>query len=291
MKKIFGELNITWKKLIILAIIFGVYPAIMAMLPITKDTSFRDIAISFEVWILLGILIITNSKTAKESALKCFVFFLISQPLIYLIQVPFSHLGWQLFGYYKTWFIWTLFTIPMGYIGYYMRKEKWWSLLILTPILIFLGYHYYGFLSETISFFPNHLLSMLFCLVTLIIYPLFIFKNKKIKITGLIISILIIIVSIFVVITGGNSTYNTTILVSGGTTGTIFDDTYTVSLKDDKYGKLYIVYEENIEDYMINAEFSKTGKTEFTLTSPSGEEYIFEITIERTSYDVKRIDE
>ena len=289
MKKIFGELNITWKKLIILSVIFGVYPAIMALLPITKDTSFRDIAISFEVWILLGILIITNSKSPKESALKCFIFFLISQPLIYLVQVPFSHLGSQLFGYYKTWFIWTLFTIPMGYIGYYMRKEKWWSLLILTPILIFLGYHYYGFLSETISFFPNHLLSMLFCLVTLIIYPLFIFKNKKIKITGLIISILIIIVSIFVVITGGNSTYNTTVLVSGGGAGITFDDTYTVSLKDDKYGKLYIVYEENIEDYMVNAEFSKTGKTEFTLTSPSGEEYIFEITIERTSYDVKRI--
>ena len=110
MKKIFGELNITWKKLIILSIIFGVYPAIMALLPITKDTSFRDIAISFEVWILLGILIITNSKSPKESALKCFIFFLISQPLIYLVQVPFSHLGWQLFGYYKTWFIWTLFT-------------------------------------------------------------------------------------------------------------------------------------------------------------------------------------
>ncbi len=289
MKKIFGELNITWKKLIILSVIFGVYPAIMALLPITKDTSFRDIAISFEVWILLGILIITNSKSPKESALKCFIFFLISQPLIYLVQVPFSHLGWQLFGYYKTWFIWTLFTIPMGYIGYYMRKEKWWSLLILTPILIFLGYHYYGFLSETISFFPNHLLSMLFCLVTLIIYPLFIFKNKKIKITGLIISILIIIVSIFVVITGGNSTYNTTVLVSGGGAGITFDDTYTVSLKDDKYGKLYIVYEENIEDYMVNAEFTKIGKTEFTLTSPNGEEYLFEITIERDTYEVKRI--
>lgn len=289
MKKIFGELNITWKKLIILAIIFGVYPAIMAMLPITKDTSFRDIAISFEVWILLGIIIITNSKTAKESALKCFVFFLISQPLIYLVQVPFSHLGWQLFRYYKFWFIWTVLTIPMGYIGYYMRKEKWWSILILTPILILLGYHYYGFLSETISFFPNHLLSMLFCLVTLIIYPLFIFKNKKIKITGLIISIVIIIGATIAVITQGNSTYNTTILVSGGTTGTIFDDAYTVSLKDDSYGKVYIKYEPNIEDYMVNAEFTKTGKTEFTLTSPDGEEYLFEITVERDRYDVKRI--
>ena len=289
MKKIFGELNISWKKLIILAIIFGVYPAIMALLPITKDTSFRDIAISFEVWILLGIIIITNSKSPKESALKCFVFFLISQPLIYLVQVPFSHLGWQLFRYYKFWFIWTVLTIPMGYIGYYMRKEKWWSILILTPILILLGYHYYGFLSETISFFPNHLLSMLFCLVTLIIYPLFIFKNKKIKITELITSVVIIIGATIVVLTKGNSTYNTTILVSGGTTGTIFDDTYTVSLKDDSYGRVYIKYEPNIEDYMVNAEFTKTGKTEFTLTSPDGEEYLFEITVERDSYDVKRI--
>ena len=289
MKKIFGELNITWKKLIILSVIFGVYPAIMALLPITKDTSFRDIAISFEVWILLGILIITNSKSPKESALKCFIFFLISQPLIYLVQVPFSRLGWQLFRYYKFWFIWTVLTIPMGYIGYYMRKEKWWSILILTPILILLGYHYYGFLSETISFFPNHLLSMLFCLVTLIIYPLFIFKNKKLKITELIISVVIIIGATIVVLTKGNSTYNTTILVSGGTTGTIFDDTYTVSLKDDSYGRVYIKYEPNIEDYMVNAEFTKTGKTEFTLTSQDGEEYLFEITVERDRYDVKRI--
>ena len=291
MKKIFGELNITWKKIIILAIIFGVYPGIMALLPITKDTSFRDISISFEVWILLGILIITNSKTAKESALKCFIFFLISQPIIYLVQVPFSRLGWQLFGYYKPWFIWTLLTIPMGYIGYYMRKEKWWSILILTPILIFLGYHYYGFLSETVSFFPNHLLSMLFCLVTMLMYPLVIFKNKKIKITTLVISILLIIGATLVIVTKGSTTYNTTILTSGGGAGVIFDDTYEVSLKDNSYGNVYIVYEENIEDYMVNAEFTKTGTTEFIITSPEGKTTTFKLTIYRTSYDIEKIDE
>ena len=291
MKKLFGELNITWKKLIIFAIICGIYPAIMALLPITQDTSFRDIAISFEVWILFGIIIITNSNTAKESALKCFVFFLISQPLIYLVQVPFSHLGWQLFRYYKFWFIWTLLTIPMGYIGYYMRKEKWWSILILTPILVMLGYHYYGFLSETLSFFPNHLLSMLFCLVTLLLYPLVIFKNKKIKISSLVVSILIIILSTIIVITRGNTTYNTTILVSQGTTGIVFDDTYQVSLKDSSYGKVYIVYEKNIEDYMVNAEFKKTGTTEFTITSPEGQTNTFKLTIYRTSYDIEKISE
>ena len=29
--------------------------------------------------------------------------------------------------------------LPMGFIGYYMKKDKWWSLLILIPILVFLG--------------------------------------------------------------------------------------------------------------------------------------------------------
>ena len=128
MKKLFGGLNLTWPKTILFAVLAGVYTAVMAILPITKNTSFADISISFEVWILFGILIITNSKTPKESALKCFVFFLISQPLVYLVQVPFNAYGWGIFVYYKYWFLWTLFTLVMGYVGWYMRYEKWWGL-------------------------------------------------------------------------------------------------------------------------------------------------------------------
>ena len=136
MKKLFGGIDLNWKKLIIFAIIAGVYTAIMAMLPIAKDTSFADITISFEVWILFGIFIIMNSKSAKDSALKCFVFFLISQPLVYLIQDIINHSNLFL-TYYRFWIIWTILTIPMGFIGYYMKKDKWWGLAILTPILIF----------------------------------------------------------------------------------------------------------------------------------------------------------
>ena len=85
MKKLFGGIDLNWKKTILFAVIAGVYSAIMAIIPITKETSFRDIAINFEWWILFGIIIICNSKSPKDSSLKCFVFFLISQPLIYLI--------------------------------------------------------------------------------------------------------------------------------------------------------------------------------------------------------------
>ncbi len=123
MKKLFGGINLTWKKLIIFAIITGVYTALMALIPFTKDTSFRDIAIMLEWWIFFGIIIISNSKKPIDSALKCFIFFLISQPLVYLIQVPFSSMGWKLFSYYRYCFYWTLACLPMGFIGYYINKK------------------------------------------------------------------------------------------------------------------------------------------------------------------------
>lgn len=61
MEKVFGSLKITWPKLIIFAVVTGVYTGVMASLPITKDTSFADISITFECWILFGIIIIVNS--------------------------------------------------------------------------------------------------------------------------------------------------------------------------------------------------------------------------------------
>lgn len=215
LEKLFGGIDLTWKKLIIFAIIAGVYTAVMAILPIAEDTSFEDITISFEWWILFGIIIIINSKSNLDSALKCFVFFLISQPLVYLIQVPFNPYGFGIFIYYRYWFIWTLLTIPMGFIGYYMKKNKWWGILILTPMLLFLGEHISGFLSETIFSFPYHLLSLIFCIVTMYIYVLFIFKDKKIKIAGVIISSIIILVTVVVALLNP-PVYNTTLLVSGG---------------------------------------------------------------------------
>lgn len=289
MKRLFGELDLTWKKIIIFAVIAGLYTAVMAILPITTDTSFADISISFEWWILFGIIIIVNSKTPVDSALKCFLFFLISQPLIFLVQVPFNAYGWGIFRYYPPWFIWTLLTIPMGYIGYYMREEKWWSLLILSPMLVFLGYHYSSFLREAISFFPNHLLSAIFCVTTLIIYPLYIFKEKKLKVAGLVISILIIIASTAMVINVGRTAYNTTVLVSEGSLNVKFDDTYEVSLEDDAFGEVFIVYEKNIDDYMVNARFTKTGETKMILKSPEGEERIFKLDIKRDTYDITEI--
>ena len=125
MKKLFGGLTFTWGKLILFAAICGVYTGVTVLLPFTQDTSFRDISITFEWWILFAILIIVNSKSALDSALKVIVFFLISQPLVYLVQVPFSELGFGIFRYYPAWFRWTLLTFPMAFVGWYMKKNRY----------------------------------------------------------------------------------------------------------------------------------------------------------------------
>lgn len=291
MKKLFGNINMTWMKVIIFAVIAGLYTGIMAALPVTKDTSFADISITFEWWVLFGIIIIVNCQKPLESGLKCFIFFLISQPLVYLVQVPFNVYGWGIFKYYPGWFVWTLCTFPMGFIGYYMRKEKWWSVLILAAMQAFVGYHYLSFLTETISFFPHHLLSTIFCAATIIIYPLFIFKEKKARLAGLIIAIVILAAATVLGLMTGKKVYNTTVLVNEGTLKVRFDDTYKVSLEDESFGKVFIVYNDDIEDYMVNAEFSKIGTTELIVESPDGEKRVFRLDVSRDTYDITEITE
>ncbi|MCR5608803.1 MAG: hypothetical protein K6G26_07035 [Lachnospiraceae bacterium] len=286
LKKLFGGIDLTWKKVIIASIIAGVYTAIMAIVPALQYTSFNTIAVTFEVWILLGIIIIMNSKSNKDAALKCFVFFLISQPLVYLIQVPFSWQHWGLFGYYKFWFIWTILCLPMGYIGYYMKKNKWWGLLILLPMISLTLEQYAAYLSYFIFSYPRYILISIFCAAAAIIYPIAIFDNKKIRIAGVSISaLLIIIITVFRLV--NPFVYSTDLLLSGEEY--TFDDTYKVYFDDEKYGDLSIKYEDGLECWKVHAEIKRDGKTTFTLESPEGEKREFSVDIKRDTYDLEEI--
>ncbi|MBR3002967.1 MAG: hypothetical protein IKF38_05365 [Clostridia bacterium] len=286
MKKIFGNINLTWIKVIILAIIAGVFTAAMAIIPEVKDTSFSDLTVTFEVWVLLGIFIIMNSKSAIDSALKCFVFFLISQPLVYLIQDVLNQSNLFL-TYYGYWFIWTILTIPMGFVGYYMKKDKWWGLIILAPMLLLVGMSFGEYLSRTMFSFPRHLLTTIFCVATLIIYPLAIFNNKKIKITGVVISAVIILVMTIITLLEP-PIYDTTVIINGGELEVNFDNTYKAYFTDESYGETYFKYENGIEDWALKAKFKKSGKTELVLEAPSGEKTMFDVTVKRDTLDVTK---
>ena len=284
MKKLFGGIDLTWKKLIIFSILAGVYTAIMALIPITADTSFRDIAIQFECWILFGIIIICNSKNPKDSALKCFVFFLISQPLVYLIQVPFSWQGWHLFSYYKYWFIWTLACLPMGYVGYYIKKKNILSMIILLPMLFLLSILGCGYFTTMLENFPHHLLSFVFCYVVIIILVLSLFDKIKFKVIAL--SIVVIFTAVFIILKGG-------IINSEFEIYKTLDDYHinfvgkieVTSFSGTAQGDVEVVTSTD-EIHSIRVNGRKNAKYEFTITDESEREYTFEYYYDKNSESI-----
>lgn len=284
MKKLFGEIDLTWKKLIIFAIIAGVYTAVMSLIPITKDTSFRDIAVYLEWWILFGIIIICNSKSPKDSALKCFVFFLISQPLIYLIQVPFSSLGFGIFKYYKYWFIWTVACLPMGFIGYYIKNKNIISMIILLPMLLILAHRGLGYFTSMIDDFPHHLLSLIACFSIIVVVVLNLFDKTKYKI--ILLSIVALCSITYIVLKGG-------IVGSEFETYKVLDD-YGINLvgrmKVSSYsgtakGNVQVINgDENIHSVKLNGR--RNGKYNFTVTDKEGNKYSFEYYYDKDSESI-----
>ena len=313
----------SWIKIVIFAVIAGLYTAVMAILPAAKDTSFADITVTIECWALFGLLIIKYSSSPLDSALKCFVFFLVSQPLVYLVQVPFYEGGWSIFNYYGWWFMWTIATLPMGFIGYYMKRDKWWGLLIIAPLMCLVAATYMRYLDSVITWFPHHLLTVIFCIISVMCYPILMFKDKKIRIAGIIMAAIILVAASCAGITSEHEFYTTDILASetsasaaGGITAAsesgasaadttnstnksstnaadnesvYFDDTYTAALADESYGDVSIVYEEGAELYVIHAEFKKPGETQLVITSPTSETVTYDLTIGKDTYHLERL--
>lgn len=175
--KLYGGINLTWLGVILYAVGAAVLTTVFLVVPIFKGTSFIRMGETLEAWVFFAAIIIANAKSPLDSALKTFVFFLISQPLIYLLQVPFSWQGWGLFYYYKTWFILTLFTFPAAFVGWYIKKKNWLSLLILMPVIILLAVMCKGGLKHVIHHFPHLLITVVFCIAQILIY-LYTFTEK-----------------------------------------------------------------------------------------------------------------
>ena len=198
MNKLYGGLNMSWPAVVLFAAGTAVLTAVFLIFPIFKDTSFERMGVTFEAWIFFAIIIMANCKKPLESAVKTFVFFLISQPLIYLIQVPFSSMGWKLFGYYGYWFKWTLCTFPMAFVGWYIKKKNWLSLLILSPILFILTNDCIGCFREAFERFPHLIVTAVFCLGQVLIYLYVFTENIWQKLAGLLVPVVIVVVLLFI---------------------------------------------------------------------------------------------
>lgn len=196
-KKIFYEQNLTWFKLIILSIICGVITGIIPLIKVFDNTSIHNIAECYEMWVLLALFIILNSKKPLEAGLKTFIFFLISQPLCYLVQVPFYRDGFGIFMYYSYWAKLTLLTFPGAIIAWYLKKENILSVLIFSVALCLLNLELFHHFSTLIHSFPYQLLAVLFILFEIIMFINIIFKDKKKRIVLYVISLIFFVCSLF----------------------------------------------------------------------------------------------
>ncbi len=185
LKKLFGEYDMSWPKVIIMAIASAVFTAVMMMIPALKESSLQDIGINLDVWFVLAIFIIMNCKKWWEASIKTFVFFLVSQPLIYLIQILCKSADWSLFTNYKYWGAITILTLPGAAIAYLVKKQNILSVLILSVATGYLGYAAVPYFYSIISDFPHHLLSAIFCIVSAILLDLILIDKKGLKIVAL----------------------------------------------------------------------------------------------------------
>ena len=204
LKKLFGGLNMSWKNVIIFSIVMGIYTALMAML-VPDGNSFHDIAVTPEWWVLPAIIIIVNCKTPLDAALKTFVFFLISQPLVYLIQVPFNSMGWGLFQYYPYWFKITLATFPGAFVGWFIKKDEWYSGVILSVMAALLTFFAMNYIIGFQDSFPNHLVTVIYCFATIILLIFGIFKKWLPRVITALVSVVVIVV--FIIIGAGRKQF------------------------------------------------------------------------------------
>ena len=282
-RKLFGGFEMTWKSLIIFAVLAGIYTALMAIL-VPDGNSFHDIAVTVEAWVLLAIIVIANCKKPLEAAIKTFVFFLISQPLVYLLQVPFNAYGWGIFAYYPYWFKITLLTFPGAFVGWYIKKDNIVAGIIFSvaaAILIMMGV---GYVSGFPHYFPNHLLSAIYCFAIVPVMTYGLFSKKESRITVFLLSIATLVAAMIII--GGGKMYESYRSLSdyGFEYG---NEPYVQYYSGTKKGEVVIL--DTGEYYNLKLNGYSDGEYEFTIEDNSGKKLNFRYYIDNDQLILEEI--
>ncbi len=180
MNYMFGKLRMRWYEVALFAIVAGSYTGVMMLFDILKDTSFQDIGISYEWWVIFAVIVVVNCDKSWEAMLKCFEFFLISQPFGTLTL----DMGWY---YYRSiWLPATFLTLPGGFIAYYCKKQNILGAVILglgNTIQATLGVYY---AAQAIRNFPHHLLSSIVCFGSIYLMSFQIQREKKTRLISIV---------------------------------------------------------------------------------------------------------
>ena len=145
---------------------------------------------------------------------------------------------------------------------------------------------YNTYLTYLTFYYPNYLLISLFCVITMFLYPNVLFNNKKVKLTGTIISGILIM---FITINTFLNPYKYSTEILSEVNGKKITSEYQASLKDKKYGDVSVKYIESTDSYMVHADFKKNGKTKLIIKTPDGENIEYNLVIEMNKYKIDEV--
>ena len=205
MKKLYGNLKMSWLNVILFAVAAGAYTGLVMLVDFFYETSFQDIGISFEWWVIFAVIVVVNCNKSVEAMFKCFVFFLISQPLVYAVEILLGPLTADMaWIYYKTtWLPATFLTLPGGFIAYHCKKQNMLGAVILglgNTIQAFMGVSYF---YKAFTSFPHHILSGIVCFASIFVMSFCIQKEKKYRLVSILLAlVLTAAVAVFIVTSG-----------------------------------------------------------------------------------------
>lgn len=273
LRKLFFEQKTTWKKVILFAVATAILAAAVLVLPVVKDTSVSYIGVTFECWILFALIIIMNCETPLEAGLKTFVFFLISQPLIYLLQVPFNPLGWGIFGYYPRWAVWTVLCFPGAMLAWFVKKDKWYSALILAVATCYLSAVCVDFSVGCFRNFPNGLIAAVFCAVLAVVLIFTLLQKKHTRlIAGGLTLIAAIIAAVLMLQTNPAPQY-------GADFGDVLDSTHTWEIVSQEENVGTVTVAE--DGHTLHVSATNFGEQEITVQNEDGETVVLVLTYEK----------
>ena len=175
----------------------------------------------------------------------------------------------KLFGYYRTWFIWTLLTLPMAYIGWYIKKKNWLSLLILTPVNLFLMVLCFGSFRHAFLHFPYQLVTAVFCLLQVLLYVYAFTSDKWQKLAG----ILVPVIAAAVIMLVHRTDFTATTFLPGDP---VLTEAAVIEVEDPEAPEVSIA--STGEDPMISIHATGLGSTGFTIRD-GDKEYRYMLTI------------
>ena len=91
----------------------------------------------------------------------------------------------------------------MAFVGWFITKKNWLSVLIFAPVFAYLGYMSYGYVLMCAQDFPRGLIAALFCLLQIVLYIIAFFPDVKQKLVG--IGVPVITAIILAIVSGGGS--------------------------------------------------------------------------------------